>query len=100
MEVSTQLTYDTVDTDATLKDLELGNKIKGAELRQMIEDDPAYQNLTMEEEDQMKMDVLELRERKKIGARPTNKSAAQDYRAQMVQMNTEARFILFFLYHH
>ena len=100
MEVSTQLTYDTVDTDATLKDLELGNKIKGAELRQMIEDDPAYQNLTMEEEDQMKMDVLELRERKKISARPTNKSAAQDYRAQMVQMNTEARFILFFLYHH
>jgi hypothetical protein len=79
----------------TLKDLELGYKIKGAELRQMVKDDPAYQNLTMEEEEEMKVDVLELRERKKIGARPTNKSAAQDYRAQMVQMNTEARFLFF-----
>jgi hypothetical protein len=53
-----------------LKGLELGSNIKGAELRQPIEEDPAYMNLTMEEEEQMKKDVLELRERKKIGARP------------------------------
>lgn len=39
----------------------------------------------------MKQDVLELREQRKTGARPTNKSAAQDYRAQMTQMNNEAR---------
>lgn len=46
----------------------------------------------------MKRDVLELREQKKVGARPTNKSAAQDYRAQLMQMNNEARscFILLF----
>ena len=76
---------------ALFKDLELGERIKVKELRQLVRDDPAYQNLTMEEEDKMKQDVLELREQKKVGARPTNKSAAQDYRAQMTQMNNEAR---------
>jgi hypothetical protein len=75
-----------------LKDLEVGNRIKVAELRQLITDDPAYQNLTTEEEDQMKQDALEFREQKKVGARPTNKSAAQDYRAQLTRMNNEAHF--------
>jgi hypothetical protein len=79
-------------------DLSLGNRIKGAELCLLIQKDPAYQNLTMEEEDHMKKDVLELRERKKIGARPTNNSAAQDYRAQLVLMNNKVRF-LSFLFH-
>ena len=46
----------------------------------------------MEEEDKMKMDVLELREQKKIGARPSNKSVAQDYRAQMTAMNNEVHY--------
>ena len=71
-------------------DLGLGERIKATELRHLIEHDPAYQNLTMEEEFQMKQDVLEYREQKKVGARPTNKSAAQDYRAQVTQMNNEA----------
>jgi hypothetical protein len=79
-------------TNNWFKDLELGGKIKLAELRQLVKDDAAYDNLTMEEEDRMKKDVLELRDQKKIGARPTNKSAAQDYRAQMTTMNNEARF--------
>ena len=39
----------------------------------------------------MKQDTLEFRKLKKVGARPTNKSAAQDYRAQLTQMNNEAR---------
>jgi hypothetical protein len=60
-----------------------------AELRNLIADDPAYQNLTTEDEDNMKKIVLENRELKKVGARPTNKSAAQDYRAQMTVMNAE-----------
>ena len=47
----------------------------------------------------MKQDVLELREQKKIGARPTNKSAAQDYRAQMMRMNNEARCSLILLFY-
>lgn len=73
------------------KDLGLGERIKVAELRQLIADDPAYQNLTTEEEDKMKQEVLDHREQKKVGARPTNKSAAQDYRSQMTQMNAEVR---------
>ena len=84
---------------ALFKDLELGERIKVKELRQLVCDDPAYQNLTMEEEDKMKQDVLELREQKKVGARPTNKSAAQDYRAQMTQMNNEARCSLISLFY-
>jgi len=75
-----------------LIDLGLGERIKVTELRQLIEDDPAYQNLTMEEEGQMKQELLEHREQKKVGARPTNKSAAQDYRAQMTQMNNEVHY--------
>jgi hypothetical protein len=72
-----------------LKDLSLGERIKLPELRQLIDNDPAYQNLTTEEEDQLKQEVLNHREKKKVGARPTNKSAAQDYRAQVTQMNNE-----------
>lgn len=63
-----------------------------AELRQLVTDDPAYQNLTTEEEDKMKQVVLEHREKKKVGARSTNKSAAQDYRAHMTRMNAEVRW--------
>ena len=48
----------------------------------------------MEEEDQIKQEVSEYCERRKIGARPTNKSAAQDYRTQMTQMNNEVGFLL------
>lgn len=81
-----------------LKDLELGERIKVTELCRLIADDPTYQNLSMEEEDKMKQDILELREQKKVGARPTNKSAAHDYHAQMMRINDEARccFILLF----
>jgi hypothetical protein len=79
---------------SVLKDLGIGERVKLKELRQLIEDDPAYQNLTIEEEDKLKEEVLEHRKQKKVGARPTNKSAAQDYRAQLTQMNNEARFQL------
>jgi len=75
-----------------LKDHEVGDRVKVAELRQLVRDDPSYQNLTTEEENKMKQDTLEFRELRKVGARPTNKSAAQDYRAQLTQMNNEARY--------
>jgi len=83
---------------ALFKGLELGERIKVKELRELVRDDPTYQNLTVEEEDQMKQDMLELREQKKTGAHPTNKSAAQDYHAQMTQMNNEACCSLFSLF--
>jgi hypothetical protein len=60
-----------------------------AELRNLIADDPAYQNLTTELEVEMKQAVLDNRELKKVGARPTNRSTAQDYRSQMTHMNDE-----------
>jgi len=59
---------------ALFKDLELRERIKVKELRELVWDDPTYQNLTVEEEDQMKQDVLELCEQKKTSTRPTNKS--------------------------
>ena len=43
----------------------------------------------------MKQEVIEYCEWKKTGARPTNKSAAQDYRAQMTQMNNEVGLLFF-----
>lgn len=95
MEVHTQITIAKIyNTNTCFKDLPLGEKIKLANLRQLVKDDTAYQNLSVEAEEKMKMDVLELREQKKIGARPTNKSSAQDYRAQMMKMNDEVCFIL------
>jgi hypothetical protein len=71
------------------KDLGVGERIKMAELQNLIDEDPAYQNISTELEDEMKQVVLEHRELKKVGARPSIKSAAQDYRAQMTRMNTE-----------
>jgi hypothetical protein len=38
----------------------------------------------------MKQEVLEHRKQKKVGAHPSNKLVAQDYCAQLVQMNKEA----------
>ena len=70
-------------------DLGVGERIKVAELRNLIAEDPAYQNISTELEDEMKQVVLELCELNKVGACPTNKLAAQDYHVQMVQMNTE-----------
>jgi hypothetical protein len=76
------------------KDLPVGERVKVAELRNLVAEDPAFQNLSTELEEEMKQAVLDHRELKKVGARPTNKSAAQDYRGQLTQMNFEVRFPL------
>ena len=76
------------------KDLPVGERVKVAELRNLIAEDPAFQNLSTELEEEMKQAVLDHRELKKVGACPTNKSAAQDYRGQLTQMNFEVRFPL------
>lgn len=68
------------------------------ELRELIAADPTYQGLTVEEEDKLKQNLLEHRQQKKIGARPTNNSAAQDYRTQITQMNGEARCLFISLF--
>ena len=68
MEVCTQLN---ISPDfilaTTLKDLSLGERIKLPELRRLVDSDPTYQNLTTEEEDELKQEVLDHREKKKVG---------------------------------
>ena len=49
---------------ALFKDLGLRERIQVKELHQLVCNDPTYQNLTMEEEDKTKQDVLELCEQK------------------------------------
>jgi hypothetical protein len=83
-----------------LKDLELGERIKVTELHQLIAENPNYQNFTIEEKEKLKQDVLELYEQKKVGAHPTNKSAAHDYHAQMMRINDEVHccFISYYFF--
>ena len=70
-------------------DREVGDRVKLSELRQMVRDDPALQDLTEEQENELREDVMAVREQRKLGARPTNLSAAQDYRRQVDSLNDE-----------
>jgi hypothetical protein len=72
-------------------DLSLGYHVKLSELRQMVRDDPLLQDLSKEEEEELRMEVIAAREQKKLGARPTNQSAAQDYRRQLESLNDQVR---------
>ncbi|KAF8798805.1 hypothetical protein BYT27DRAFT_7343194 [Phlegmacium glaucopus] len=70
-------------------DRALGDRVKLPELRMMVKDDPTYQNLSKEEEEELRNEVLAIREQKKLGARPSNRSAAQDYRCQVDSINKD-----------
>ena len=70
-----------------LLDLKLGDKKKMVEIRELIKEDSSYHNLTKEQEEEMKNELLSFREMKKKGARTTNKSSAQDYRSVCGNMN-------------
>jgi hypothetical protein len=70
-------------------DREVGDRVKLSELRQMVRDDPALQDLTEEQENELREDVMAVREQRKLGARPTNLSAAQDYRHQVESLNDQ-----------
>ena len=70
-------------------DLGLGEKKNMAEIRELIKGDSAYDNLTKEQEEEMKNELLSFRDVKKRGARTTNKSSAQDYRRVCGNMNDE-----------
>jgi hypothetical protein len=74
-------------------DLRLGEKKNMAEIRELIKGDSTYDNLTTEQEEEMKNEVLSFREMKKRGARTTNKSSAQDYRRVCGNMNDEVSAI-------
>lgn len=67
----------------------VGDRVKLPELRQMVRDDPALQDLSKEEEEELRMEVIAVREQRKLGARPTNQSASQDYRRQLESLNDQ-----------
>ena len=73
-------------------DRSLGDRVKLPELRQMVKDDPLMQDLSKEEEEELQLEVIALREQKKLGARPTNQSAAQEYRRQLESLNDQVSF--------
>jgi len=60
----------------------------------MVRDDPQMQDLSKEEEDELREEVVAAREEKKLGARPTNQSASQDYRRQLESLNEQVTFFL------
>ena len=70
-------------------DRSVGDRVKLAELCQMVKEDPAMQDLSKEEEDELREEVVAVREQKKLGACPTNQSAAQDYRSQLEALNDQ-----------
>lgn len=79
-------------------DRSVGDRVKLPELRQMVKEDPAFQDLSKEQEDELREEVMALREQKKLGARPTNHAASQDYRHQLEALNDQVRFYLHVLF--
>ena len=61
--------------------------MKLPELRQLVKEDPAFKILTKEEEEELHNELDDFREQKKTGARPSNKSASQDYRSTVDMLN-------------
>ena len=70
-------------------DREVGDRVRMKELRQMVKDDPKLQDLSNAEEEDLQNELLASRAEKRLGARPTNRSAAQDYRRCLMQINDE-----------
>jgi len=64
-----------------------GDCAKLPEIRRLVMEDTDLQNLTEEGENTLKMAVTMQRDLKKIGARPSNKSSAMDYRAEVRDIN-------------
>jgi hypothetical protein len=56
----------------------------------MVKDDPNLQDLSKVQEMELRDELLSARELKRLGARPSNRSAVQDYHRQVEQLNNEA----------
>jgi hypothetical protein len=77
-------------------DLPRGSKHKLSELRAMVKADPALQNLS-EEATKILIDGTQAhRDEKRVGARPSNKSAAQDYRHAVKSINMDVSYFIFY----
>ena len=59
----------------------------------MVKEDSAMQDLTEEQEKELRDEVIAIREQKKLGARPTNHAASQDYRCQLEALNDQVSSI-------
>ena len=73
----------------------MGDRVRLPEIRAMVREDPNFQNLTKEQEQEMKDEVMALRQEKKVGARPTNQSAALDYCRNLTFLNDEVSYDTF-----
>jgi hypothetical protein len=54
-----------------------------------VKDDPKFQDLSKAQETELRDELLSARELKRLGARPSNRSAAQDYRRRLEHLNDE-----------
>jgi hypothetical protein len=54
-----------------------------------VKDDPNLQNLSKADEKELQDELLASREEKRMEARPSNRSAAQDYRRHISQINDD-----------
>lgn len=68
---------------------EVGDRLRITEIRQLVKDDPNLQDLSKAQESELRDELLASREQKRLGARPSNRSAAQDYRRNIEQLNDE-----------
>lgn len=64
-----------------------GNCAKLSELRLLVKDDPALNNLSEDSMKLLKDGLLASRDVKKTGARPSNKACSLDYRAEVRELN-------------
>ena len=64
-----------------------GDCAKLPELRQLVKEDLALQNLSEESQKVLKDGVLAMRDVKKVGTRPSNKACALDYRSEVRELN-------------
>lgn len=76
-------------------DLPRGSKHKLSEIRAMVRDDPLLQNLSEEGKKILLDGTQAWREEKRVGARPSNKSVAQDYRHAVESINKD---VIIFIY--
>jgi hypothetical protein len=60
-----------------------------------MKDDPNFQDLSKAQETELRDELLLAREQRRLGARPSNRSAAQDYRCQVEQLNNEVSKTVF-----
>lgn len=70
-------------------DRSVGDRVKLPELRQMVTEDPAMQDLSKEQENELREKVIAVREQKMFDVHPTNHAASQDYRCQLEALNDQ-----------